>query len=255
MFRSSNTVEFKGYGSDINIILDNDADFADIESDLIKKLEKSDEFFTGRKIVLDVGDRILSLEECNRLNEILNSTFGLIISHVRSNASENRKLIEDCGWQLKNERKRNNNAVKPKTDKEAKNTENRVSEDENRRLRTLISNTSLSDTHLIKGTIRGGQTKAHRGNIVIIGDVNPGAEIIATGDIIVIGKLRGVAHAGAQGDTSATIIALDLRPIQLRIAGCIGRSPDADIGDTEEKKNELEIAEIEDGQIVIHKLK
>ena len=72
-----------------------------------------------------------------------------------------------------------------------------------------------------RGTLRGGQTLHNLGNIIVIGDVNPGAELIASGDIVVFGALRGVAHAGAQGDRSARVIALDLAPTQLRIATCI----------------------------------
>jgi septum site-determining protein MinC len=85
---------------------------------------------------------------------------------------------------------------------------------------------------------------------VIIGDVNPGAEVVATGDIVVFGRLRGVAHAGAEGDTSAEIIALDLRPIQLRISGYIGRSPDLDL----KTGGVPESARVEDGNIVVSKL-
>jgi septum site-determining protein MinC len=68
------------------------------------------------------------------------------------------------------------------------------------------------------GTVRGGQALHHAGNIVVVGDVNPGAELVATGDIVIFGRLAGVAHAGAQGDESARVYAIDLRPTQLRIA-------------------------------------
>jgi septum site-determining protein MinC len=67
-------------------------------------------------------------------------------------------------------------------------------------------------------TLRGGQTLHHTGNIVVVGDVNPGAELVATGDIIVFGRLAGIAHAGAQGDETARIYAIDLAATQLRIA-------------------------------------
>jgi septum site-determining protein MinC len=60
------------------------------------------------------------------------------------------------------------------------------------------------------------------GNIVLIGDVNPGAELIASGDIVIVGALRGTAHAGAQGDREARVIALEFAPTQLRIANVIG---------------------------------
>lgn len=71
------------------------------------------------------------------------------------------------------------------------------------------------------GTLRGGQSLHNVGNIVVVGDVNPGAELVASGDIVVFGALRGVAHAGAQGDESARVVALELVPTQLRIATLI----------------------------------
>ncbi len=71
------------------------------------------------------------------------------------------------------------------------------------------------------GTLRGGQSLHNIGNIVLVGDVNPGAELVASGDILVFGVLRGVAHAGAQGDANAKVYALELAPTQLRIATSI----------------------------------
>ncbi|WP_018247849.1 septum site-determining protein MinC [Orenia marismortui] len=82
------------------------------------------------------------------------------------------------------------------------------------------------DTLLVKRTIRSGQTVRFQGNIVILGDVNPGAEVVAEGDIVVMGHFRGIAHAGANGDVDSTISAFRLEPTQLRIANCISRSPD-----------------------------
>ncbi|MBV8581133.1 MAG: septum site-determining protein MinC, partial [Candidatus Eremiobacteraeota bacterium] len=72
-----------------------------------------------------------------------------------------------------------------------------------------------------RGTLRGGQALHNLGNLIVIGDVNPGAELVASGDIVVFGALRGVAHAGAQGDRGACVVALDLNPTQLRIATAI----------------------------------
>lgn len=77
-----------------------------------------------------------------------------------------------------------------------------------------------------RGTLRGGQALHNLGNVVVIGDVNPGAELVASGDIVVFGALRGVAHAGAQGDRSARVLALELAPTQLRIATLIATSAD-----------------------------
>ena len=79
----------------------------------------------------------------------------------------------------------------------------------------------------IKQTLRAGQAVSHKGDLIIVGDVNAGAEVLAEGDIIIWGSLRGIAHAGVGGNTTAEIRALRLQPIQLRIAHYIARSPDA----------------------------
>lgn len=83
-------------------------------------------------------------------------------------------------------------------------------------------------TLLIRRTLRSGQSVTFDGNVVVLGDVNPGAEVICTGDILVLGALRGVAHAGAEGNEDAVVVAFRLEPTQLRIAGHISRSPDGD---------------------------
>jgi septum site-determining protein MinC len=80
---------------------------------------------------------------------------------------------------------------------------------------------------------------------VVIGDVNPGAEVIAGGDIVVWGRVRGLVHAGALGDEGAVICALDLAPTQLRIAGTIARSPEE-----RRRKPVPEIATAQEGHIV-----
>ncbi len=79
---------------------------------------------------------------------------------------------------------------------------------------------------VLKRNLRSGQRVFHDGNLVVVGDVNPGAEVVATGDIIILGTLRGMAHAGAGGNTKASVMALRLQPMQLRIADYISRCPD-----------------------------
>ncbi|MDP9111050.1 MAG: hypothetical protein M3M96_05420 [Candidatus Eremiobacteraeota bacterium] len=97
------------------------------------------------------------------------------------------------------------------------------------------------------GTLRGGQSLHNVGNIVVVGDVNPGAELVATGDIVVFGSLRGVAHAGAQGATSARVSAIDLAPTQLRIAALIA----ADFGDRKRTGIRPEAACVQGDRIAI----
>lgn len=100
--------------------------------------------------------------------------------------------------------------------------------------------------------VRSGQRVEHDGNLVICGDVSPDAEVIATGDIVVVGKLRGRPHAGCQGDESARIVASELRAPQLRIAGKIAAAPPEDGLRTE--KRSVEVARIENGEIQVFPL-
>lgn len=77
-----------------------------------------------------------------------------------------------------------------------------------------------------RGTLRAGDHLQVEGALLVLGDVNPGARVSAGGDVRVWGRLRGVAHAGCRGDHSARIVALQLRPLQLRIAEAVARGPD-----------------------------
>lgn len=79
---------------------------------------------------------------------------------------------------------------------------------------------------VVERTVRSGQRIEHPGDVIIIGDVHAGAEVIAGRHVIVWGKLHGMVHAGALGDESAVVCALDLAPTQLRIADHIARSPE-----------------------------
>ena len=97
-----------------------------------------------------------------------------------------------------------------------------------------------------RATLRSGDHLKARHHVLLIGDVNPGAQISAGGNVLIWGRLRGCAHAGVQGDLSARITALQLRPLQLRIADLVARGP-------EEKPQPglAEEARIVDGEIAI----
>jgi septum site-determining protein MinC len=79
--------------------------------------------------------------------------------------------------------------------------------------------------YFYRGNIRSGQIFRHAGHIVIVGDVNPGAQVISGGDVYVWGRLRGIVHAGAMGNNESVVGALEFEPVQLRIAGHIAMSP------------------------------
>jgi septum site-determining protein MinC len=77
-----------------------------------------------------------------------------------------------------------------------------------------------------RGTLRSGDHLEVEGSLLVLGDVNPGARVSAGGDVRVWGRLRGVAHAGNRGNRQARIVALQLRPLQLRIAEAVARGPE-----------------------------
>jgi len=105
--------------------------------------------------------------------------------------------------------------------------------------------TALPVTLYHRGTLRGGRSLQQVGTVVVVGDVNPGAELVAGGDIVVFGALRGTAHAGAQGDAAARVYALELTPTQLRIATFIAS------GDGAARARVPEVAFVRDERIAI----
>ena len=102
---------------------------------------------------------------------------------------------------------------------------------------------------IVNRTVRSGQRIEYDGDVLIIGDVNPDAYVVASGNIIVMGKLRGIVHAGANGDETAIVLALKLIPQQLRISSFYTRSPD-----NIEEPEYPEKAYIENNQIYIEKI-
>tara|TARA_B100000965_G_C19536988_1_gene733824 strand:+ start:653 stop:1303 length:651 start_codon:yes stop_codon:yes gene_type:complete len=86
-------------------------------------------------------------------------------------------------------------------------------------------NLDFSQTHFHEGTVRSGEYLDVSGNLLILGDVNPGAIVSAEENIIIWGRLLGIAHAGSKGNSQGTISALQLRPVQLRIANKVARGP------------------------------
>ena len=104
----------------------------------------------------------------------------------------------------------------------------------------------FTDTLFLRRTVRSGQAIHHDSTIIVLGDVNPGAEIVAGGDIIVWGVLRGMVHAGYPGNEQALVCALQLAPVQLRIAHLLSRPPEG-----MEAQQLPEAASIRNGRIIV----
>lgn len=102
-----------------------------------------------------------------------------------------------------------------------------------------------SETKFYKGSLRSGKKEEFEGSIVILGDVNAGAEVIAGENIVVLGALRGMAHAGAKGNKKAMIAATAIEAPQLRIANIVKEMEKA------EEQERKTFAYIKENEIVV----
>jgi septum site-determining protein MinC len=109
-----------------------------------------------------------------------------------------------------------------------------------------INHMALAEPLYLQMTVRSGIEIRHPGTVMIVGDVNPGGEIIAAGDIIIWGNLRGLVHAGSRGNDKCLVMALQMCPTQIRIANFIARSPE-----NPPAKLEPEVAHVSEGKIKI----
>ena len=119
----------------------------------------------------------------------------------------------------------------------------------NKTIKLNDENLNSSKTQFHQGTVRSGEYLYSHSHLLILGDINPGAIVSAEGNIIILGRLLGIAHAGSKGNSQATISALQLRPVQLRIANKVARGP--------KEKPQLGLAEqakIDSGKIIISPL-
>lgn len=218
---SEETVKIKGIRQGLLLIFDSDADFGKIEENIKNKLSSG--FFTRGTPVYIKPDSVKGNE-----GEILKKLFnryGLICK------------IEDCEAKKSEQIKEESNLL-PKAAEEAKNNfipKSQVKADDH-----------AQEMMVVNRTLRGGQEIRTKASVLVCGNVNPGAQIIAGGSIDVRGKCLGMVHAGAYGNRDAVIIADRLLPTQIRIANLVARAPD----DGEETE-QAERASIKDGQIVI----
>ncbi|KAE9637305.1 MAG: septum site-determining protein MinC [Epulopiscium sp.] len=196
MMNDENCVIFKGTKDGLVVLLSPDIDFATLKKYLRKKTEDAKKFFQGAKVSLMFKGRVLNEEEQYELLQIISEQTQLNISFIHDDDSIN------------NSDKLSNKSI------------------EDLVTYSLSNNIEIDKTQYYKGTIRSGQKIEFEGSVVVIGDVNPGGEIIAGGNIIILGSLKGTVHAGSRGSTKAFVAALNMRPMQLHIGNVITRSPD-----------------------------
>lgn len=121
-----------------------------------------------------------------------------------------------------------------------------IFEDKEEKSTRVFSGVYEGRTKFIRKTVRSGQYVNYPGNIVIVGDINPGGEVHAAGNVIVLGSLKGHVHAGVGGNDKAIVAAFSLQPEILQIASLVTRAPEDN-----EKPQYPEVAKIKEGSIIV----
>ncbi|NJN43959.1 MAG: septum site-determining protein MinC [Anaerolineae bacterium] len=190
-------IKIKGIRDGLLITL-GDTQWPEAQTALLDQMQQRANFIQGARLTIDVGNLILNAAEMGKLRDNL-SEMGINLQTILSNSPTTETSAQSLGLGTR--------LSKPHPDRVARSHDTNVREGE--------------PGILVNRTLRSGYKVEYPGHITVVGDVNPGAEVVAAGSIIVWGRLRGVAHAGAEGDEEAFVCALTLSPTQLRIAGQI----------------------------------
>ena len=208
----SDIVTIKGLKYGLQLTFAKGASFDDVQANLLDKLQSGDGFFI-RGTTVFVPKGCFAEEQ----NEVL------------------RKMFHRHGMLFSTELKRPNLAP-PSRDNKSKAPAQKLKDSVEEAQKMMV----------INRTVRGGQEVKANCSVLICGNVNPGAQVIAGGSIDIRGTCRGFVHAGAFGDKTACVVADRLMPAQIRIADLIARAPD----EPEEQVSQAERAMIRDNQII-----
>lgn len=207
----------------LNLILDPDIPFGELLGHISGKFSESEKFFKNARMAISFDGRKLSEEEEYRILDTIAATTSIHVICI----IDNDEMREQY--------------TKQKVDQ-------------------YLAQESGNTGRFYKGTLRSGQVLECETSIIIIGDVNPGAKIVSTGNIVILGALKGTAYAGASGNEECFVVALDMNPMQIKIGDVIGRSEDKGIlASIKERKNkkapaEPQVATVSGGHILIEPL-
>jgi len=193
MSETNSLIQIKGLRDGLLVSLD-DAPWETQLSALISQVDAQPSFFQGARLALDVASQILHVNDLVSLRDQL-SERGIFLWALISESPTTEQTAQLLGLAT------------------------RISKPRPEESRTFAVEDLGEETALfLDRTLRSGTRIEFAGHVVVLGDVNPGAEIVAEGNIIVWGRLRGMVHAGSKGNREAVICALDFSPMQLRIA-------------------------------------
>ena len=193
MSETNSLIQIKGLRDGLLVSLD-DAPWDEQLAALMSQVDSQPSFFQGARVALDVSSQILHVNDLVELRDKL-SERGIFLWAVISESPTTEQTSQLLGLAT------------------------RISKPRPEETRTFAVEDLGDETALfLDRTLRSGTRIVFAGHVVVLGDVNPGAEIVAEGNVIIWGRLRGMVHAGSKGDREAVICALDFSPMQLRIA-------------------------------------
>lgn len=202
-------VRFKSEADRLLLILPTEAEmpasadnWSEIWQQMKQRLNAGDRFWQAHtQVELLAGDRLLDGRQLQQIADAL-SEVQLHLLRVRTSRRQTAVASATAGYGVEQQANAKTLAT------------------------TSIASTSpLIEPLYLQMTIRSGVEIRHSGTVVVLGDINPGGIVVAEGDILVWGRLRGVAHAGANGNAKCLIMALQMEPTQLRIANFVARAP------------------------------
>ena len=216
----SDLINIKGGRDGLRMRFDDTAEWSSLLTHLDQQLTQNRAFFNGARLTLDMGERAVSEAQLAELLSLMQQ-HGVSTTALNANAREARNAARAIGISAR--------PIPTPRELQA----------------TGSPSSTEGDALLLVRTVRSGQLLRHSGHITLIGDVNPGGEVIAGGSIVVWGRLRGLVHAGALGNEEALVCALELRPTQIRIANQLATTPPVS------GPHVPDIARIEGDQIIV----
>jgi septum site-determining protein MinC len=229
----SSLIQIKGIRDGLLVSL-GEAGWPVVHRALLERIEQQPDFFKGARLALDVGAQVLKSPELTALRDHL-SERGITLWAVVSTSPVTENTAQLLGLATRLFKPRPPEPLRPAAGafplRSASGT-------------FPVAKGIDDETALwVNKTLRSGTRIEFAGHVVVFGDVNPGAEIIAGGSVIIWGRLRGFVHAGAQGDKEAVVCALDLSPTQLRVADEIAVAP------ARRGKPQPEVVRLKDGRL------
>lgn len=210
-------VELKGRQDYLEIRLRNWMDFELMQKMMVSKLKSGGRFFIGTPKVVVIAK--LKENEQETIERILKKQFSFTVVEFEEESAPIGIIRPQKGRILRQ-------MDAPSTSHASSKLLN-LKDDESYLAAATVQATE-GPALFLKSTVRNGQRIEYDGHIIVQGDVNRGAELVATGNIFVMGTLRGKAHAGSAGNEEASVTALELIPQQLRIAAALAIPPEGD---------------------------